>query len=149
MDEENLSKGIRGSYRTIIVISTLVLIAAIISIYYFGEPEDRIVEIEADLDDPNRIENGIHVRTGFIDAPGMQETVNNCTSCHSAQLVIQNRMDAERWKSTIDWMQETQNLWELGDNEEIIVNYLVKNYPVIDKGRRAPLTDIEWYELAN
>jgi len=149
MDEENLSKGIRGSYRTFIVLSALVVVVAIGSIYFFGEPKDKLVEIKADMDDPNRVENGIHVRTGFIEAPGMQETVNNCTSCHSAQLVIQNRMDAERWKSTIDWMQETQNLWELGDNEEIIIEYLVKNYPVIEKGRRAPLKDIEWYELAN
>ncbi|MEP3209834.1 MAG: monoheme cytochrome C [Maribacter sp.] len=149
MDEENLSKGIRGSYRIIIVVSALVVIAAITSIYFFGEPKTDLVEVELDPDDPNRIENGIHVRTGFIDAPGMQETVNNCTSCHSAQLVIQNRMDADRWKSTIDWMQKTQNLWDLGDNEAIIIDYLVKNYPIIDKGRRAGLKDVEWYELQN
>ena len=147
MDEDNLSKRIKGSYRTIIIISALVVIAAIGSIYFFGEPKTDLVEFDVDMDDPNRIENGIHVRTGFIDAPGMQETVNNCTSCHSAQLVIQNRMDADRWKSTIDWMQKTQNLWDLGDNEDIIVNYLVENYPIIDKGRRASLKNVEWYEL--
>jgi len=149
MNEENLSKGIRGSYRTIIVISTIIIVVAIGSIYFFGEPKTELVEVEANTDDPNRLENGIHVRTGFIEAPGMQETVNNCTSCHSAQLVIQNRMDADRWKSTIDWMQKTQNLWDLGDNEDIIVNYLVNNYPVIEKGRRAALEDVEWYELQN
>lgn len=149
MDEENLSKGIRGSYRTIIIICALLVIAAIGGVYFFGEPKTDLVEVESEIDDPNLIENGIHVRTGFIEAPGMQETVNNCTSCHSAQLVIQNRMDTERWKSTIDWMQKTQNLWDLGDNEDIIVNYLVKNYPIIDKGRRASLKDVEWYELQN
>ena len=56
-------------------------------------------------------------------------------------------MSKERWNATIRWMQETQNLWDLGDNQEIIVNYLVTNYPVEDKGRRASLTNIEWYEL--
>ena len=42
-------------------------------------------------------------------------------------------MNAERWNTTIEWMQETQNLWDLGGNQEIIVNYLVKNYPVQKK----------------
>lgn len=44
-------------------------------------------------------------------------------------------------------MQETQNLWDLGDNEKVIIDYLVKNYPVESKGRRAPLKDVEWYPL--
>ena len=73
--------------------------------------------------------------------------VNNCTNCHSAKVVTQNRMNTERWNATIKWMQETQNLWDLGGNQEVIVNYLVTNYPPIDKGRRMILTDIEWYEL--
>ena len=47
----------------------------------------------------------------------------------------------------IKWMQETQNLWGLGKNQEVIVNYLVTNYPPIKKGRRMGLTDIDWYEL--
>ncbi len=98
-------------------------------------------------DDSDRIENGIHVRTGLIDAPGLQETVNNCTNCHSAQLVMQNRMSAERWHATIRWMQETQNLWPLGEKEDIIVDYLVTNYPPKDKGRREALSDVQWYDL--
>ncbi|HAV24887.1 MAG TPA: monoheme cytochrome C, partial [Bacteroidetes bacterium] len=42
-----------------------------------------------------------------------------------------------------------QGLWELGGNQEIIVNYLVANYPSIKKGRRMRLENIEWYELKN
>ncbi|WP_372946667.1 monoheme cytochrome C, partial [Muriicola sp.] len=98
-------------------------------------------------DDFDKIENGIHVRTGLKEAEGLMTVVNNCTNCHSAQLVIQNRMNEERWIATIRWMQETQNLWDLGKNEEIIVNYLVSNYPPKKKGRREILTDIQWYEL--
>ena len=97
--------------------------------------------------DEDAIENGIHIRTGFIEDAGLMTVVNNCTNCHSAKLVIQNRMDATRWNATIKWMQETQNLWALGDNQKIIVDYLVKNYPPIDKGRRESLTNITWYEL--
>lgn len=147
MKDENLNKGIRGTYRVIIIICALLTVLIIGSIYFFGQTNTELVEIDKSIDDPEKIENGVHVRTGFIEAPGMQETINNCTSCHSAQLVIQNRMNKERWQTTIDWMQETQNLWELGDNEDIIIDYLVKNYPPSSKGRREALTNVQWYEL--
>lgn len=115
---------------------------------YFSSntPEEILVDV-SDEDDFDKIENGIHVRTGFVDAPGLMETVQNCTTCHSSQLVLQNRMNKERWTATIKWMQETQNLWDLGENEAVIVNYLATNYPPIEKGRRENLSDIEWYVL--
>ncbi|MFK7906963.1 MAG: hypothetical protein AB8B69_17650 [Chitinophagales bacterium] len=145
MNEENLSKKIRGTYRIIIACSLLV-ISAVASFYFFGTSDTSLVVIEQE-ENLEKIENGVHLRTGFIEAPGMQETIANCTSCHSAQLVIQNRMNAESWKATIDWMQETQNLWDLGKQEEIILNYLAKHYAPENTGRRKLLTDIEWYEL--
>ncbi len=109
-------------------------------------PEETYVDVPIE-DNYDKIENGIHVRTGLVEAEGLMEVVNNCTNCHSALLVTQNRMNKERWIATIRWMQETQNLWDLGKNEEIIVNYLVSNYPPAKKGRRANLENIEWYEL--
>ena len=102
---------------------------------------------QAGGDDWNRIENGIHLRTGLKDDEGLMTVVTHCTACHSAQLVIQNRMNKERWNATIRWMQETQNLWDLGENQEVIVDYLVRNYPPTEKGRRENLKEIEWYEL--
>lgn len=116
---------------------------------FFKEPtpveEYAVVPSEDDFD---KIENGIHKRTGLKDAEGLMTVVNNCTNCHSAQLVIQNRMNEERWRATILWMQETQNLWDLGKNEDIIVNYLVTNYPPQKKGRREILRNINWYDLS-
>lgn len=103
-------------------------------------------EITVD-DDPNLIKDGIHVRTGLIDAEGLMTVVINCTGCHSAKLITQNRMNAERWNKTIDWMQRTQNLGDLGENREVIINYLTTNYPVKIKGRRENLQNIEWYVL--
>ncbi len=155
MDKNNTSSGyFIGFYRVIIVLCAIVVIGTIITVYFFKE-DDKVNIDSSDYStiekvensDPNKIENGIHLRTGLIEAEGLTEVVNNCTNCHSAQLVIQNRMSAERWAATIRWMQETQNLWDLGANEDIIINYLVTNYPPDDKGRRAVLTDIEWYEL--
>ncbi|MDG1528290.1 MAG: monoheme cytochrome C [Polaribacter sp.] len=97
--------------------------------------------------DEDLIVDGIHIRTGFVEDDGLMTVVNNCTTCHSSKLVIQNRMNTDRWNATIKWMQQTQNLWELGPNQKIIVDYLVKNYPPIKKGRRASLTNLNWYEL--
>ena len=146
-----------GVYRLVIVIIAIVVIASIGAIYIFNDPgmsyfnsqntEPGQEAVSENTDDYNKVENGIHVRTGLVDAPGLMATVNNCTTCHSAKLVIQNRMDKARWISNIRWMQKTQNLWDLGDNEEVIVNYLVTNYPPKKKGRREALAGIEWYKL--
>ncbi|TMM57479.1 monoheme cytochrome C [Maribacter algarum] len=159
MDENtNLPEQIKAVYRSLFAFLIAFCIIAIGLITYIKNPnlfnnDSKSAETESEYvaipqdDDFDKIENGIHVRTGFVEAEGLMETVNNCTNCHSSELVLQNRMSKERWIATIRWMQETQNLWDLGGNEAIIVDYLVTNYPVIAKGRRSALTDIQWYEL--
>ena len=152
--EESFRAQVRKIYRLLMFLFSLFVITGGGLVYYMVNPgffdfntkTETVVSIEEELDD-DRIENGIHVRTGLIDAEGLMTVVNNCTNCHSAKLVTQNRMTAERWDATIKWMQETQNLWDLGKNQEIIVNYLVTNYPLKAKGRRMILTNIDWYEL--
>jgi len=145
---------VRAIYRLMIGLFGLFAVAAITVLYLLSNPNlfekskpqaEYVAVVEED--DYDKIENGIHVRTGLVEAEGLMAVVNNCTNCHSAKLVTQNRMNKERWVSTIRWMQETQNLWDLGNNEDIIVDYLVTNYPPGNKGRRAILKDIEWYEL--
>jgi hypothetical protein len=130
----------------------MMALAAVASIFKIYDPTLSIFNSESEtlseiVEDEDKIENGIHLKTGFIDDTGLMTVINNCTNCHSSKLVIQNRMNADRWNATIVWMQETQNLWQLGDNQKVIVDYLVKNYPPIDKGRREGLTKIDWYEL--
>ncbi len=93
------------------------------------------------------IQNGIHQATGFIADKGLPIVISTCTACHSAKLVTQNRASKEGWKDMIRWMQKTQNLWDLGEQEEIILNYLAKNYGPEKTGRRKPLQTIEWYDL--
>ena len=156
-NNDKLKKDFISLYRVLIIAcaSIGVLVIALVyliknpdvSIFKSSEPNSEIVAVPVKEDDFDKVENGIHVRTGFVEAPGMMETVQNCTNCHSAKLVIQNRMNKERWKSTIKWMQETQNLWDLGKNEDIIIDYLVTNYPPQKKGRREVLSNIDWYEL--
>lgn len=157
-NEEKYRRKARGVYRLLIIISTVIVIISIVAIYFLAdsklslfdssESSNELVEVPQE-DEFDRIENGIHLRTGLIEADGLMTVVNNCTNCHSAKLVIQNRMSKERWAATIRWMQATQNLWDLGANEEIIINYLVTNYPPKKKGRREVLSSVEWYELKN
>lgn len=156
-NHDKLKHEFRGFYRILVLSCVIVALFSVAMVYLMVDPnltsfkskktDTELVTVPVDDDDYDKVENGIHVRTGFIDAPGMMETVQNCTNCHSAKLVMQNRMNKERWKTTIKWMQETQNLWDLGANEDVIIDYLVTNYPPKKKGRREVLTDIDWYEL--
>ena len=153
-DHKKFKQQVRAIYRLMVVLFGLFAVAAISVLYLLSnpslfeksKPEAEYVAV-VEEDDYDKIENGIHVRTGLIEAEGLMAVVNNCTNCHSAKLVTQNRMNKERWISTIRWMQETHNLWDLGNNEDMIVDYLVTNYPPSNKGRREVLKDIEWYEL--
>lgn len=91
--------------------------------------------------------DGIHVATGLIVDEGFEQVKASCTACHSTKLITQNRADRDGWKKMIRWMQETQNLWDLGPNEDIILDYLAKNYAPKESGRRMNLTNVEWYTL--
>lgn len=85
--------------------------------------------------------------SGLIDSEGVKLVIANCTSCHSAKLIIQNRASRAGWEATIRWMQQTQNLWPLGENEPLILDYLAKNYAPENIGRRKNLENVDWYEL--
>jgi len=97
--------------------------------------------------DSSEISGGIHVPTGMVADTGCAEVVRNCGACHSLDLVKQNRATPDGWKNKIVWMQETQNLWDLGAQEKIIIKYLAKNYGPENTGRRPNLVINQWYKL--
>lgn len=160
---EKVRDAVKRIQRLMVTIFVVFGMITAILIYLMADPtlsafksdnqvEDYVVVPEANEIDPSdpdfdKIENGVHLRTGFVEGEGLMLVVNNCTNCHSAKLVTQNRMSKERWLATIRWMQETQNLWDLGNNEEPIVNYLATYYAPVHKGRRQNLANLEWYEL--
>ena len=78
--------------------------------------------------------------TGLVIDRGFEQVKANCTVCHSAALVIQNRMSHDGWLESIRWMQRTQELWPL-PQEPIILDYLTKNYGPTESGRRKNLAD--------
>lgn len=91
--------------------------------------------------------DGVDVATGLVAVGDYQLVKANCTACHSSKLVLQNRATREGWQEMIRWMQETQNLWDLGENEDKILDYLATHYAPASQGRRAPLVVNEWYEI--
>lgn len=93
------------------------------------------------------VRDGIHVETGLVYDDNFMLVRTICTSCHSAKLVTQNRATRDGWEAMIRWMQETQGLGQLGENEDAILDYLAEHYAPVATGRRAPLEEIEWYLL--
>ena len=91
--------------------------------------------------------DGVHMATGLAMDSGFVQVRAACLACHSSKLITQNRATRDGWIHIIEWMQETQNLWDLGPNQDIIVDYLARNYAPEESGRRVQLTNIEWYEL--
>ena len=86
----------------------------------------------------------IDKESGLVIDKGFETVKRNCTPCHSAKLVTQNRMDRDDWLKTIRWMQETQNLWQFPpDTETEILDYLAKHYAPHKEYRRPPL-DVQW-----
>ncbi|MCP4438427.1 MAG: monoheme cytochrome C [Aureispira sp.] len=134
---------------TVIFILLFLYGGGFLSQIQFGSPkttEKTTVEHTAE-DELNKIENGIHLRSGLIVDEGYKLIIQNCGNCHSLKLVTQNSASKEGWIETIEWMQETQKLGDLGENRDAIVNYLAKNYGIKKSGRRSNLKNIDWYEL--
>ncbi len=64
----------------------------------------------------------------------------HCGACHSLSLVTAQRGDREFWLKTIRWMQRTQNLWPLPEEQEVLIlDYLARNYNESEWGRRPSL----------
>ncbi len=81
--------------------------------------------------------------TGLKMVGDWEKVKLQCTPCHSAALVTQNKGDKRQWLEMIRWMQATQKLWDLGDDEPLILEYLSTYYGPTKAYRRPPLK-VEW-----
>ena len=118
-------------------ISTFLLLLLSFLLMKCDPPEGKVKE--ATLPDSTML--------GLIDDTGVLLVLQHCNACHSTQLISQNQMTKAGWKSTIRWMQATQNLWDLGEDEDIVLTYLAKNYAPSAIGRRQSLVVEQWYLL--
>ncbi len=86
--------------------------------------------------------------TGLIVAEGLDLVTAHCTGCHSSKLITQFHTDRQGWLEKVRLMQQKHKLWDLGEAEPVILDYLAKNYPPTEKvNRRAGLKNIDWYKL--
>lgn len=71
----------------------------------------------------------------------------NCTACHSSKLILQSHLTRDGWRQKIRWMQRTQKLWDLGQSEPVVLDYLANYYGPENRafdGRRLPLPKQKW-----
>lgn len=73
----------------------------------------------------------------------------HCTGCHSPMLILQHRFTRDEWLSKIRWMQRNHKLWDLGESEKTVLDYLAKHYAPNHSAysRREPLRNVKWYKL--
>ena len=74
--------------------------------------------------------------SGFIIDEGWELTNAHCAACHSAKLVTQNRMDRSGWEDSIRLMQAEHGLWDLGEAELAILDYLTRHYGITETRSR-------------
>ena len=78
--------------------------------------------------------------TGLAIGVGFESVKGYCTACHSAKLIQQSGKTRDGWIDSIRWMQRNQGLWDLGDKEPEILDYLAKHYGLPKTApRRAPI----------
>ena len=86
--------------------------------------------------------------TGLVISEHLNLVITHCTACHSSKLITQFHTDRQGWLEKIRWMQQKQKLWDLGETEPKILDYLSKNYPPVEKmNRRVNLKKVDWYKL--
>lgn len=152
MDIKNLSRLVNLLAAITTVLLVLLVMVVLLKFNLLSFPSRDVV-----TEDSNNTPESTHVERIYeevVDPYTILEAddalpivVGNCTNCHSARIIAQNRATREGWQDLIRWMQKTQKLWDLGDNEDIILDYLAEYYAPENIGRRRNLENIEWYEL--
>ena len=62
------------------------------------------------------------------DGPGSEITAAICNTCHSLAIVKQQKQTKEGWKELLEWMEEEQGMPELGENEDLVLDYLTRQF---------------------
>ncbi|MFN8357456.1 MAG: hypothetical protein U0Y10_23565 [Spirosomataceae bacterium] len=90
--------------------------------------------------------------TGLTNDNNLMLVKAHCTPCHSSKLILQHRFSREGWKDKIRWMQKNHKLWDLGESESLVLDYLEKyysktTYVSLSLRRQRELKAFIWYKL--
>jgi len=151
-DANNIFKSIRRLMKSALL--SIALIIALMLIFFTfrqwpelqNEEKNTVIPASAVENLPGEI-GSIDQESGLVIDHGLTVVKAHCSTCHSAKLVAQNHFSREGWLEVIRWMQEKQNLWDLGEQEKVILDYLEKNYAPNKVGKRKKLENIDWYVL--
>ena len=94
----------------------------------------------------------IDAESGLVSDANLMMVKSQCTACHSSKLILQHRFTRAGWLDRIRWMQKYHKLWDLGESEKVVLDYLEKYYgpSAVESQatfRRAPLKEVQWYKL--
>lgn len=65
----------------------------------------------------------------MVDAPGVSETFDACTPCHSERIVVQQGLTREQWDELMVWMVEEQEMEPIEEGAlAVILDYLAAHY---------------------
>ena len=68
---------------------------------------------------------GAALGASLPEGPGKELVEQTCTHCHSAQTLLQNRLDRPTWDRVITKMQKQNGLWELApEARATLLDYL-------------------------
>ncbi len=74
-------------------------------------------------------EKEIDPATMLVVDKGLDAVVENCLTCHTANLIIEKQRNRKDWLKLIRWMQSNVGLWQLDKKtENTILDYLERNY---------------------
>lgn len=109
----------------------------------------RQVSMVAKASSPVTLADSIDKETGLVLDSNFMLVKAQCTSCHSPKLILQHRFTRDEWLSKIRWMQRNHKLWDLGESEKSVLDYLAKHYAPSQSAysRREALRNIKWYKL--
>lgn len=146
MKEDDFLKGFNGLFR--VVVGIFVLLFIVLGLGWVAYENPGLFQSSPEEGETVPVTEPVIMAEGeFVEGEHKLLVIANCTGCHSGKLVTQNRATREGWTNMIRWMQRTQNLKDLGADEQKILDYLSKNYAPAEQGRRVNLEVNEWYEL--
>ena len=85
--------------------------------------------------------------TGLALDPNLMLVKAHCTGCHSPKFITNTRLKRDEWQERIRWMQRNHKLWDLGEAEKTVLDYLEKHYSPSKTAysRREALRNVKWY----
>lgn len=145
-------------YRRAITMTALLMLNLLLFVVFISLPP-KMEQPKTDLgqaveEEPALAIGSIDPESKLVVDEGYILVKQQCQACHNLELVTQNYFTREVWLEKIRWMQAEQNLWDLGENEDPILDYLAKYFnPEKKPGhqftvkRRQNLKVEEWYAL--